>query len=224
MASARLIVAAVVIAFVAGCGGGSDSTAPSMHAAHVETPAATVGAAPAAHTTKGPRGRVRPRKARVVAAVPPGAPPKRVPVRVPKAGDKSIQTFGEAASEVDYVTVANTVRAFALARASGDVESACALLASGMKDQLMRFFAMAAAHSKSAAKPPTCVTAVGQMFKAQAPDYAKQLRALRVTDARIKGDRGFAIFRMPGIQEGSFPVQREKGGWRVASLAGVQLN
>jgi hypothetical protein len=213
-----------MVAFVAGCGGGSESTAPSKHAARVETAPATVGAGMGSPATKAPRP-VRSGNARVVAAVPPGAPPKRVPVRVPKAGDKSIQTFGEAASEAEYVAVANTVRAFALARASGDVDSASALLASRMKDQLVRFFAMAAARSKTtAAKHPTCARALGQTFEAPVPDYAKRLRGLPVTDARIKGDRGCAIFRMPGIKAGSFPVQREKGGWRVALLAGAPVN
>lgn len=157
--------------------------------------------------------------------VPPGPPPERVPTPVPKTGDTSIQTYGKPASNAQFLAVANALRAYHLAVAAGDAHAACAWLDSGAKRQLAHLQRLGADQGEVASpgERPSCASALDRLLKTQTAADASQARRLRVTDARVKGNDGFAIFRMPGVRQGGYPVRRENGSWKVAGLGGVPL-
>jgi hypothetical protein len=145
---------------------------------------------------------------------------------VPKAGDTSIQTFGRAAPDADFVAVANAVQAFDIAVASANDQTACSLLASTVKKQLTQLASRAPSTSSGAGTdnaPKTCENILGKFLSAQTPAASRQLRHVRVTDARVNGDSGFAIYQMPGVGQSAEPVVREGGQWKVAALGRVPL-
>lgn len=144
---------------------------------------------------------------------------------MPETGDTSIQTYGKSASTAEFVAVANALRAYHQALAAGDAEAACAWLDSGAQRQLAQLQRLGADQGEAASpgERPSCASALGRLLKTQTAADASQARRLRVTDARVKGNDGFAIFRMPGLRQGGYPVRRENGSWKVAGLGGVPL-
>lgn len=174
----------VAVAALCGCSGSDDSPTGTA-AGESRTTEATTG--PAAERPAERSGTSRSDSA---PAVPPGPPPKRVPTPVPKTGDRSIQTFGKAASSAEFVEVANAVRGYHLALASGDGRDACALLSSTVQDQMVRAYGAAQARDSSApGERPSCATALEAVFKSQTPEFERQLAKVRVTDARLKAAR-----------------------------------
>lgn len=164
------------------------------------------------------------RQAAVASPKSPGAP-KRIPVKVPKTGDRSIQTYGSAPSEADFVAVADAVRRFDVAVASRDTRDACGLLASSVKRGILLLYRSAAARGNGGTSAhPSCVTVLALLFRSQPASYRVQLRRVRVTDARLKRDTGFAIVQMPGAPQSALPVRRENGRWLVAGLGGTPLS
>lgn len=229
--SVSALVVLVVAVALAGCGGGgskpaaakpgaTQTAAPQTAPAQATSTTTASSGDETSSTTKSPRQAARKRQA-VLAKVAP--PRKRIPTPVPKEGDKSIQTFGQAAPETAFVAVAKAVRAFELAQADHDANTACLFLGSGVQKQLAMFAKLAAKKNPNAKTPKGCGALLGQMWRQPDPALAKQLRSVQVTDARVKGNRGFAIYRMRGLGKQTVPVVYEQGGWRVASLGGIPL-
>jgi hypothetical protein len=222
--SSRALWALAIVAAAAAMSGcaGSDESDTAGRATRPSTPPSETTPKPSdAGPAEGRSRRSDPR----ADIVPPGPPPERIPTQVPKTGDTSIQTYGKPASNAQFLAVANALRAYHLAVAARDAETACALLDSGTKRQLAQLLRLGAERGEAASpdEPSSCASALGRLLKTQTPAGASQARRLRVTDARVKGNDGFAIFRMPGVRQGGYPVRRENGSWKVAGLGGVPL-
>lgn len=149
----------------------------------------------------------------------PGPPPKRVPTPVPRQGDKSIQTYGSAPASSDFVAVASAVRTYDWAVAHDDGAVACAVMVSGFA----RPFAHQIQGTPTTSAAATCPKLLTAMFAQQPPQLRRQFLRVRVTDARLEGDHGFAIYTQPGFGRGFFPVHREGRTWKVAAISGSSL-
>jgi hypothetical protein len=148
-------------------------------------------------------------------AIPPAGPtPPREPVKVPRAGDSSLQRFGAAATQTEFAAVAAAVRSYDLALAQGDGAAACELLGAGAAAQLATLYGRGKV---------SCAQVLSALAARYPPQFRASLRRVRVTDARLSGERGFAFFTMPTVPSGFFPVARQGGTWRVAALAGSSV-
>lgn len=223
------LVAALLVA-ASGCGGSDD--APAARSQATAATATQTAEAPSKQAPSAQRRQPKlpkPSKVtkadveRALAKAPSAPVPRRVPVKVPAAGDKSIQTFGSAGAGGEFAAIARTVRAFNYALAARDTESVCALLAARMRAQI-QLLVSRAGEKQGRKGSLDCAGAVKGLLRQTAGAAAEQLRSIRVTDARIKAGRGFAIYRMRGQGEMAEPVVLEEGHWRVGALGGVPLD
>jgi hypothetical protein len=228
---ARLLIPVTLAAAAAsGCGQSTSESHPSSTAS---VPVATSTAAPPASHTKTSTSRPpanRRHPAVRLSAIPTGPAPERAPVTAPAQGDASLQRFGSAAPDREFVAVARAVQGFNLASARADGRTACALLGSAMRAQILQLYGAASVRPPTSATKgrspsrPDCATILTAIFKRESPDYRRRLRHTRVVDARLKGDRGFAFYRAPGLPHGGFvPVQRVGGRWTIAAASGSSM-
>lgn len=209
---AFLLVAVMLGASLSACGDSSDE-----QGSKAETASKTASGEKPAESGEKPAGSGADRQAGETADEPlPGPPPARKPVEVPAEGDRSLQTYGESAPEEDYLAVDRTVRRFYLALAERDLPAMCDLLAKGMKDMLSQLASRAAKGSGDVG----CVDALDGFTRARKGGPRK----VRVADARIDGDEGFAFADIPGQGLSAVAIAREDGVWKVGNMGAVPLN
>jgi hypothetical protein len=102
--------------------------------------------------------------------------------------------------------------------AGGDTAAACNGLASVIRTQLLQMLSRA-----PKGKGLDCPKLLTAMFARIPPRLRIALRSTTVTEVRIKGDHGFALYHQPGVGAGSFPVMRDHGSWKVAAISGSIL-
>jgi hypothetical protein len=189
-------------------------TNPAAATAHTRSRTATTRSGAASTNQARTAPAAQPQNQNPVAAPAPGPTPTREPVPVPRSGDKSLQTFGASASQGDFAAVAAAVRSYNLALAQHDGAAACRLLVTGAAAQLSKIYG---------GGKLSCAQILTQLSGAYPPQLRASLRAVRVTDARLKGDSGFAFFTMPTVPHGFIPVRLDQGRWRVAALSGSSV-
>lgn len=141
-------------------------------------------------------------------------------MKVPEEGDKSIQTYGDAAPDDDFTAIDQTVRAYHLAMADRDISALCGLLATHVRKGL----ALLAKRSGKVPDKVDCVTLLRRTVPELPGDAARAYRRVRVTDARTDGDKGFAFLTVPGQGPTALSIAKDDGGWKIATLGSVPLD
>jgi hypothetical protein len=134
-------------------------------------------------------------------------------------GDGSIERFGAQAPDDEADDIVAVAVGYYDARAERDWARACGLMSSSMKQQ----FAQLAERAESI-DGEDC-PAVMEAFTARVPREAlvREAREVRFNEVRVEGNRAFAIFKSKSIPNGTLPMVRENGRWKVASMVGTTL-
>jgi hypothetical protein len=207
--AAIALVAFFAAAVLAGCGGGdgengTSSTAPSAVVPSHERPEADVTVSPRADSKPPTDPGSLPNEGGK--AVAPGVP-------LAKGGDNSIQTFGVAAPRRDRLEVAAAAQAYLDARVLGNWDEACSDLAAPTRVQLGKLV-----------DSGTCADAMAAL-SAGVPKTKLQIAAdIEVLSMRVRGNRGFLIYRNGEGTPSAIAIHRERGGeWRVGVIDGSAL-
>jgi hypothetical protein len=140
--------------------------------------------------------------------------------RAPRSTAKQsgIETFGRAAGTQDRAAISAALRAYSLALAADDGAAACSKLSTGVRGQ-----ALAVPMGGRRRKSTSCARVLTTLFAREPAQARAAQRAITVTAIRVEGDRGFALFRQPGMPPGFFPMVRERGEWKVGAIGGTVL-
>lgn len=130
----------------------------------------------------------------------------------------SIETYGTEADAASEAAIAAAVTSFFAANAAGHDAEACRLLSSAARRQV----SLTLGRSPEL-KGRGCRAILSRLFKLQRPQYRAGIKKIKVTGARVQGDRGFALLEAKAVPADAMPVQREDGAWKVAAVTSSQL-
>lgn len=134
-----------------------------------------------------------------------------------KGGDNSIQRFGEEADPRSFDEIAGLVVAFMRARADRDWERACNLLSPEIDEQLQE------AAERMEGLEISCERFVEHGAKVLSARQLERMADIRVGSVRVKGDRGFVIFRDGRGAWQFMPVSRDGESWDLAAIGPTPL-
>jgi len=231
------IVAALLAIGLVACGDGNDSTAPATSSQQAQTggeqngddsSAETPAAEDAAEDEQpGPSGDAQDEAIELEEVPSKSFTPKEhddsgggsAQFRV-KGGDNSVQDFGEEADPAELEAAATALHNFLDARAAEAWDAACSYLSAEVRNGLEE---LASKASKS--EDPSCEALLAALTNPVAISQLREEAAKAdVGSVRVEGDRGFVIYRALAGTIMAFPVAKEDGGWKAASLGGTPLN
>ena len=129
----------------------------------------------------------------------------------PPSGEKDIEEFGSEATGSESEAVVAAERGYLSAIVKGDFRSACSLVASGVRKQILELV-------REATGAITCPRIFPHMLASNAAKVAAQQLSGSIVKVRVEGDRGFVLFHAPGARLFVFPLLREGGRWHVATI------
>jgi hypothetical protein len=130
----------------------------------------------------------------------------------------SIETYGRAADAASEAAIASAVTSFFAANAAGDVAEACRLLSSAARQQLNQTLGQS-----PELRGRGCRAVLARLFELQPPEYRAGVKDIKVTGARLQGDRGFALLEARAIPGDAIPIRREGGAWKLAAVEATLL-
>lgn len=193
----------VLVALVAGCGGGSHTGTTAAHStgASASTASATTPTAPAT-----------PPKASATTPASQATSTASSTQAPANAG-----TYGHSADAAERAAVTHVVQAYYAALSSGHEVAACGMLAPHIQALLERSIRRTRLlHGKG------CVGAFKLIF-GQGGRNSSISPTVSVTGVRVDGDNGYALFSTQTIPSAQIHVERERGAWKIASLIGSPL-
>ncbi|MGC2374847.1 MAG: hypothetical protein WA484_13320 [Solirubrobacteraceae bacterium] len=125
-------------------------------------------------------------------------------------------TFGSAAGAADRQAIASLVTRYYAAAAAGDGARACSML--------YWLVAEAIVEEHSRGKGPaslrgnTCAQVASKVFKQRHSELAQDVRALEVTQLRLRAKRGWVRLRVGPTRELLVFVHRHNGVWQMNNL------
>jgi hypothetical protein len=132
--------------------------------------------------------------------------------------DSAILDFGQEGSESDLDQGTEVVQDFLASRAAEDWADACARLSRSMLDKIEHL-----ATSATELEDKSCPSFLAAFTRLS----AEERRESRIVDAgslREQGRKSFLIYYGAGDAVYAMPLNREGGGWKVASLSPEQLS
>jgi hypothetical protein len=132
---------------------------------------------------------------------------------VQPGGENKVAKFGKEASDSEREAASAVLEESMRARAAGDWNTQCALLASDIVRSV-----------KESSPPPVAEKGCPKQLEAQAQplNQTKTVRANTMTGPiavlRVEGDSGFALYHGTKGQDYSMPMRKDDGEWKVASL------
>jgi hypothetical protein len=141
----------------------------------------------------------------------------------PNAGPVSgfqrhVQSLGEPAAGADRAQITAAVKGFYDAYAAVDGAKGCAFLTAAARRAVVESFG----HSPKL-RGKGCGPALASEMAKVPPQFRKLDRTVEVTGARIKGDRGYALFRSIAVLPSELPIRREGGAWKLDSIVASPL-
>ncbi|HVC06925.1 MAG TPA: hypothetical protein VND98_04995 [Solirubrobacterales bacterium] len=196
--SASLLTAAISL-LAAGCGSSSSSTSST---ASVNTPAQGTSSTQSAtqtgttSTPSGPSG---------------GTSSSQTP-------EKSIKTYGSAASTGEAATISAGAFSFFRAMASSDYAKLCQSLPASNRKQMQAFV-------KAKKQNGSCPAILKTLIATRGVPAARKAAAGRLISVRVKGTTAFVIFKPRNGGPSYFVMRREGSAWKASSLEpGTPLN
>ena len=139
---------------------------------------------------------------------------------VPKGGDNSIQSFGNEADSQQTAEVVAALRGFYKAQAAEDWKTMCADLGSGVQDTFQQLAQQASAAGQDVGDGG-CESLLSASHRQIPKKQLKQLANFKVGSVRVKGKRGFVIYKAGDWF--AIPMVSEDQGWKVGSLGPVPI-
>jgi hypothetical protein len=141
--------------------------------------------------------------------------------------DHSIHNYGRAASAVDKQKIRALVENYyAVATARKGVR-ACSLIYSGLAKSSTLGEAAEVAYPPAPGVPPlrgkSCAQITSLLFIEDHQQLATDAATVQVTAVRVKGNYGLALLGFKTMPERQFPVQRERGTWKIDALLDREL-
>ena len=132
-----------------------------------------------------------------------------------KGGDNSVQEFGAEGSESELRAAADALHGFLDARAARNWAAACGYLAKSTAESFQQL---------ATGSGGSCSANLGALTGKTPTATLREAAVANVGSLRVKGDRGFLIYRGAGAGIYTIAVTREGGAWKVATLGGVPLS
>jgi hypothetical protein len=129
---------------------------------------------------------------------------------------RNVQTLGKPAIGAERTQIAATVTGFYDAYADVDGAKACTVLTAKAQRDVVTGFG-------HAAKGEGCGPALTSEMKKVPAQFRKLDRTVEVVGARVKGERGYAIFRSIAVLPSELPIRREGGAWKLDSVVASPL-
>jgi hypothetical protein len=140
-----------------------------------------------------------------------GSRQKQPPAHHFRGGEKDIEEFGSEATGSESEAVVAVEQGYLSAIVKGDYRSACSLLFSALRKQIL-------ALTREATGAITCPRVLPHILVGDAARVAAQQLSGTIVKVRVEGDRGFVVFHAPGARLFVFPLAREDGSWRVTAI------
>jgi hypothetical protein len=131
--------------------------------------------------------------------------------------DLPIVDYGHAASPAEARAIEVAIRSYYAAAAAANDAKACAMLVPNVAEAVPE----EVGHPKSSAElsGKTCANVIATLFGEDHRRLASELASLRVTRARVQGDKGLAILSFTTTPEPrKMPVRREGGVWKMREV------
>jgi hypothetical protein len=125
--------------------------------------------------------------------------------------EKQLAGFVKEASDTELEEAASVVASSLNARAHHDWAGQCATLSSASTKKVV---------GKSGKE---CATALGEEAKRASPGVLDDNMRGEVIALRIKGRKGYALFRGAAKSKWAMPMEKDGSHWKVASLVATQL-
>jgi hypothetical protein len=133
-----------------------------------------------------------------------------------KAGNNRIPLFGREADAGEREAASRVLEQNLRARASHDWAGQCATLTVNLK----KGFGERAAYYKVG---KSCAAGLGYEAKAAPQSVLANPMSGPVVALRVKGDKGYALFRGTLGEAHAMPLKMEHGAWRVAEVKTIEL-
>jgi hypothetical protein len=136
--------------------------------------------------------------------------------------DSVILGYGHAAGAADRQAVAAVVKRYYAAAAAGDGAKGCSLIYSIYAETIPENYGRPPA-GPPALRGKTCAEVMSKVFKQRQPQLAADSATLKVTGARLEGNRGWALMSFKTMPARSILVHRERGAWKIYALLDSEL-
>ena len=129
-----------------------------------------------------------------------------------------VQNFGAEASGADRAAIENALEDFYSGSAAADGAKVCSTLTTGAQKSVVQSFG----NSKQLQGAGCADVYTAELAKV--PPRARKLNSgVVVTGARVKGARGYVIFKSAILLPSELPLRREGGVWKIDSVAASPL-
>lgn len=135
-----------------------------------------------------------------------------------KGGDNSIQEFGDESGESELQEAAVAVHGFYVSRAAEEWDKACSYLAKGNIEQLEQLGSQSP-QSKNAG----CAAILKAFTRPVPASVNREITTVDAGSLRHEGEQGFLIYYGAGHVTYAMPLRDEGGTWKVAALSGTTL-
>ncbi len=135
-----------------------------------------------------------------------------------KGGDNSIQEFGDESDESELQEAAEAVHSFYVSRAAEEWDKACSYLAKGNIEQLEQLGSQSP-QSKNAG----CAPVLKAFTQPVSASVNREITTVDAGSLRHEGEQGFLIYFGAGHVTYAMPLRDEGGTWKVAALSGTTL-
>jgi hypothetical protein len=132
--------------------------------------------------------------------------------------DSNVEAYGRGADAASEAAIGAVVTGFFDANAARDGAKACRLLSSTTKRQL----GLTLGQSPEL-KGKGCSAILTRLFGLQSPQYRAAIKDIKVTGARLQGDRGFVLLEARAIPGDAIPIRREGDVWKLGAVEATAL-
>lgn len=142
--------------------------------------------------------------------------------------DENIHTFGRRAGEAQERAIAAVVRRYYAIAAQGSGARGCSMFSRAFRRTVPIAYGL---HGAPYMRGSTCVAVMTRYYRHLHRQIAFYASTSKVIEARLEGERGYAVLRMHGICPSSMCipllrhmriahvlVQREAGAWKIESM------
>jgi hypothetical protein len=128
-----------------------------------------------------------------------------------RGGEKDIEEFGTEARGPEAEAVLTAQQTYLAAIVSRNYGKACTWVSSSLEAQFSQIV-------EPGVGPKSCDQVLPKILAGDASHVAALQLSGKIVKVRVEGDRGYVVFHAPGARLFVFPMTREGGSWRVASI------
>jgi hypothetical protein len=130
--------------------------------------------------------------------------------------------YGHEASAADMQAVTALVERYYAAAAADDGAQGCSLMYSILAEAIPEDYGQPPAGPPSL-RGKTCAVVMSKLFNQRHQQLAADSATLKVIDARVEGNRGFALLSFKAMPARSIVIHRERDAWKIYALLDAEL-